>query len=104
MVYAGDDSDVDTPCGFGLARSRDLEHWERYARNPIFAVGRAGSWDDAAVWFGTTFTWGKNLYLLYEGASHSSVPGARTSSSVGIAGCSLRSFEDSVTSERSWVT
>jgi predicted GH43/DUF377 family glycosyl hydrolase len=104
MVYAGDDSNIDMPRAFGLARSRDLERWERYARNPVFTVGQSGSWDDCAIWFGTVVTWEKALYLLYEGASQSSDRAGHTSNSVGLAGCSLADFEEAVNYDGSWVS
>jgi hypothetical protein len=69
MIYAGGCSPdrQDLPMAFGLARSQDLIRWEKYPDNPVFGTGRAGQWDDGAIWFGTVFEWKENLYLLYEG-------------------------------------
>ncbi len=69
MVYAGSHrpEQKDLPDAFGLARSYDLTHWEKYPGNPIFRVGPAGQWDDGAIWFGTVFEWNNILYLIYEG-------------------------------------
>lgn len=33
----------------GLAISTDLDHWERYAGNPVLAVGKPGAFDDLFV-------------------------------------------------------
>ena len=71
MVYAGSHSPdrKDLPIGFGLARSLDLLHWEKYPENPVFEIGEPGVWDDGAIWFGTVFEFHEYLYLLYEGGS-----------------------------------
>jgi predicted GH43/DUF377 family glycosyl hydrolase len=71
MLYAGegDPSRKDKPGAFGLARSGDLVSWERDPRNPVFLKGAPGAWDDGAIWFGTVFSWGDALYLLYEGGA-----------------------------------
>lgn len=69
MIYAGSDSSdrKDLPTGFGLARSADLLHWEKYPHNPVFEIGKTGAWDDGAIWFGTVFESDNYLYLIYEG-------------------------------------
>lgn len=69
MIYAGGQTSdrKDMPAAFGLARSMDLIHWEKYPHNPVFTTGVPGSWDDGALWFGTVFMWDDQLYLLYEG-------------------------------------
>jgi hypothetical protein len=69
LLYAGegDRHRKDKPRSFGLARSFDLVHWERYPGNPVFRVGPPGAWDDEAIWFGSVFPWENRLYLLYEG-------------------------------------
>ena len=69
MNYGGSQSPdrKDMPEAFGLARSDDLIHWEKYPHNPIFDKGMTGSWDDGAIWFGTVFEWNNHLYLFYEG-------------------------------------
>jgi predicted GH43/DUF377 family glycosyl hydrolase len=69
MVYAASHSPdrKDLPTGFGLARSPDLVRWEKYPENPIFEIGKPGTWDDGAIWFGTVFELNEYLYLVYEG-------------------------------------
>jgi len=75
MVYAGSHSPdrKDLPTGFGLARSPDLLHWEKYPENPVFTIGKPGTWDDGAIWFGTVFEFDEHLYMIYEaGRGHES--------------------------------
>jgi hypothetical protein len=69
MVYAGSPSPdrKDLPVGFGLARSPDLMQWEKYPQNPVFEIGKPGTWDDGGIWFGTVFEFQEYLYLIYEG-------------------------------------
>jgi hypothetical protein len=93
MLYAGDSRRRDEPRAFGLARSRDLVHWTRYTRNPVFRRGRPGSWDDGAVWFGTVFEWNGTLYLFYEGTSHAALRSATNTSAVGVAVCPGTAFD-----------
>ncbi len=50
MLYAADRERVDEPRGFGLALSRDLVTWEKFAGNPVFTVGEARAWDCEAIW------------------------------------------------------
>jgi hypothetical protein len=75
MLYAGesDPARKDKPNAFGLARSYDLLTWERYPRNPVFRKGVPGEWDDGAIWFGTIFSWGDKLYLIYEAGAEADV-------------------------------
>ena len=54
-VYAGDNKNLDAPLYFGLAVSRDLVHWKKYAGNPVFRVStQPDAWDNTNIWFGTT--------------------------------------------------
>jgi len=73
MVYAGDATEKDLPRAFGLARSADLVHWERYANNPVFHCGPPGAWDDGAIWFGTVAVRNGVLEMWYEGGSQAAV-------------------------------
>lgn len=75
MVYGGCASPErkDMPDGFGLARSTDLIHWERYPQNPIFTIGETGQWDDGAIWFGTVHKIGEKIMLFYEGGRMSNI-------------------------------
>ena len=66
-IYAGSNRFADYPHAFGLARSRDLYHWERYPGNPVMLRGEPGTWDEGAMWFGTTMRHGDTYYMWYEG-------------------------------------
>ena len=68
MTYAACRRYMDYPESIGLARSKDLIHWERYAHNPIFTRGEAGSWDEGALWFPTVRKFGDRYVMWYEGA------------------------------------
>jgi predicted GH43/DUF377 family glycosyl hydrolase len=68
VLYGGSAGDVDEPEFFGLARSKDLTHWERHPGNPIFGAGAHGGPDGGAIWTPAMFendTW---IILLYEGS------------------------------------
>jgi hypothetical protein len=93
MLYAGDDETRDEPRAFGLARSRDLVRWTRYARNPVFRRGWPGAWDDGAVWFGTVFEWNDTLYLFYEGTSRAALRDGANASAAGVALCRITAFD-----------
>jgi predicted GH43/DUF377 family glycosyl hydrolase len=67
MMYCGSDHWDDYPAHAGLAVSRDLAHWDRYAGNPIFARGDAGAWDEGAVWFTTVERINGRYWMWYEG-------------------------------------
>ena len=99
MVYAGlnHDNAKDVPRAFGLARSDDLVHWEKYPRNPIFECGSEGSWDDGAMWFGTPMLLDESIYLVYEGGRMENILGRTPAlTQVGLASLPLRSFVDEV--------
>lgn len=67
MVYAGDNKNLDAPLYFGLAVSRDLVHWKKYAGNPVFRVStQPDAWDNTNIWFGTTEKIGDTYYMWYE--------------------------------------
>jgi predicted GH43/DUF377 family glycosyl hydrolase len=68
LMYGGSAGDVDEPEFFGLARSKDLTHWERHPGNPVFGAGVHGGPDGGAIWTPAIFendTW---ILLLYEGS------------------------------------
>jgi predicted GH43/DUF377 family glycosyl hydrolase len=67
MIYGGCPVFADYPVAFGLARSEDLLNWERCPTNPVMARGKAGEWDEGAIWFGTVHKHGDTRYLWYEG-------------------------------------
>jgi predicted GH43/DUF377 family glycosyl hydrolase len=79
MAYGGCDRYHDYPGAIGLARSRDLESWERYPGNPVLERGHRGDWDEGAVWFATMHEVSGTYYLWYEGAGAG--PGAADSAS-----------------------
>lgn len=66
-IYGASSSHDDYNEGFGLARSTDLVHWTKYAKNPIFLRGPAGQGDEGAVWSGSLVQVGGVYYLYYEG-------------------------------------
>lgn len=68
MIYGGSPEDADQPDYFGLARSKDLIHWERHPGNPIFGCGAKGAEDGGAIWFPALIETGDSYILLYEGS------------------------------------
>jgi predicted GH43/DUF377 family glycosyl hydrolase len=84
----------DMPEAFGLARSRDLTHWDKYPYNPIFQIGSSGAWDDGAIWFGTVFEWNDSLYLIYEGGQLADIIGQTPAlTQVGLARLPCADFD-----------
>jgi predicted GH43/DUF377 family glycosyl hydrolase len=67
LFYSGSDRHDDYPAHAGLATSRDLVHWTKSPRNPVFARGEAAAWDEGAIWFTTVERVGDRYYLWYEG-------------------------------------
>jgi len=67
MMYGGCPRFFDYPIAIGLARSRDLLHWQRYPGSPILERGAPGSWDEGALWFATVLKKDQTYYLWYEG-------------------------------------
>jgi predicted GH43/DUF377 family glycosyl hydrolase len=68
MLYGGSSGAVDEPEFFGLARSKDMIHWERHPGNPVFGAGIHGGPDGGDIWTPAVFendTW---IILLYEGS------------------------------------
>lgn len=79
LLYGGSAGDVDEPEFFGLARSKDLTHWERHPGNPVFGAGIHGGPDGGAIWTPALFendTW---IVLLYEGSVGHHFWGGRSS-------------------------
>ena len=68
MVYGGSADFADEPEYFGLARSRDLLHWERHPGNPIFSAGAHATADGGAIWFPAIIDVGNYAVMLYEGS------------------------------------
>jgi len=67
LVYGGTPQ-RDYPDHFGLARSRDLIHWQKHP-DPVFQRGEPGQWDDGGIWVGDLARVGDTYYLWYEGRS-----------------------------------
>jgi len=96
MIYAGSSSPdrKDLPLSFGLARSPDLLHWEKYPCNPVFEISKPGAWDDGAIWFGTVFEFNEYLYLAYEGGRNQEpVPQPPQFTQVGLAKIETQKFD-----------
>jgi predicted GH43/DUF377 family glycosyl hydrolase len=68
MTYGACTQYTDYPESIGLARSSDLLNWTRYAYNPIFERGEAGTWDEGALWFPTIRHVQGRYVMWYEGA------------------------------------
>jgi predicted GH43/DUF377 family glycosyl hydrolase len=68
MLYGGSAYLADEPDFFGLARSRDLQRWERHPGNPIFGTGPAGAQDGGAIWFPALHETPEGFVMLYEGS------------------------------------
>lgn len=68
ILYGGSAYLADEPDYFGLARSRDLIHWERHPGNPIFGAGARGEPDGGAIWFPAFIDCGGDYFILYEGS------------------------------------
>lgn len=68
MIYGGSADTVDEPAYFGLARSRDLVHWERHPGNPIFGAGARGTPDGGCIWFPALAETDQGFAMLYEGS------------------------------------
>lgn len=101
IIYSGINRDdkKDIPRAFGLARSQDLIHWEKYPQNPVFSCAEHGFWDDGAIWFGTTFLLHDTLYLMYEGGRlENIIDHSPALTQVGLATLSLTEFQAGILS------
>ena len=67
MFFCGSNINDDYPYDVGIAVSKDLLHWEKYAKNPIYSRGEEGAWDEGAIWFPTVEKINDTYYLWYEG-------------------------------------
>lgn len=68
MMCGGSSYLEDEPDYFGLARSRDLLHWEEHPGNPVFGCGPKGSEDGGAIWFPAVFEEEDHFAMIYEGS------------------------------------
>jgi hypothetical protein len=57
----------------GIAFSRDLTHWQKYAGNPVFDLGPLGAWDQSHVRPKTLVKWNNWYYMFFEGTSNDGV-------------------------------
>jgi hypothetical protein len=99
MIYAASRSAEreDLPEAFGLARSSDLVHWEKYPQNPVFSIEKGALWDSGAIWFGTVFEWRDWLILLYEGGRMTDIAGHSPAlTQVGLAKLACRDFDQAM--------
>lgn len=83
MLYAGDADRIDDPTGIGIALSDDLLHWERHPGNPVFVVGRPGSFDSVSVASPVPFVVNGTWHIAYAGGDRSVTDGLR--SQIGVA-------------------
>ena len=97
--YQGSSNVYDFPDRFHIAMSDDLIHWTKVQNDqPLFTRGKAGQWDQGAIWFCEIFEHGDNLYLYYEGWGRKGyVPNRDEAyfsgqSRVGAASCSKTDF------------
>jgi predicted GH43/DUF377 family glycosyl hydrolase len=67
MLYGGSAGDVDEPEFFGLARSRDMVHWERHPGNPVFGAGIHGGPDGGTIRTPALFEIDTWFIMIYEG-------------------------------------
>ena len=68
LMYGGSAYLADEPDFFGLARSKDLIHWEAHPGNPIFGCSAKGMQDGGAIWFPALFEEKDQFVMLYEGS------------------------------------
>jgi predicted GH43/DUF377 family glycosyl hydrolase len=74
MLYTGYNSKIETGKPGdrgGLATSKDMIHWTKYAGNPVFVPAEKGSWDDEHVRPKTFVKLKDWYYMFYEGAHFS---------------------------------
>ena len=67
MVYCGSDRYKDSPWNAGLATSRDLVHWTKYAGNPIYSRGYPGTFDEGSICSPTVVKNNDRYYMFYQG-------------------------------------
>ena len=100
MVYQCSSRFIDYPDRFHVAWSDDLLKWTKVDNpKPFFMRGKAGTWDEAGIWYGEVFEHGHTLYMYYEGwgsgrpgydRSRPYMPGGR--SQTGLASVSVERF------------
>ena len=101
MLYQCSYKNFDYPERFHCAYSNDLVHWTKVNNTrPLFTRGKAGEFDQGAIWTGSVIEDKGVLYIYYEGwgsfandASKRDTPYyAGGNSRVGIASCTTIDF------------
>ncbi|MDQ2751665.1 MAG: hypothetical protein M3R72_01425 [Bacteroidota bacterium] len=101
MLYQCSFKNFDYPERFHCAYSSDLIHWTKVANTkPLLTRGKAGEFDQGAIWTGSVIEYNSVLYIYYEGwGSFTNDVIIRDNpyytggnSRVGIASCTTASF------------
>ncbi len=68
MLYQCSNKNFDYPERFHCAYSSDLIHWTKVANpQPLLTRGKAGEFDQGAIWTGSVIEYNGALYIYYEG-------------------------------------
>ncbi len=76
LMYTGFTIDCTNGCRGdegGLAMSPDFTEWEKFSGNPVFPLGKPGTWDDGHVRPKGVVKVGEWYYMFYEGAHRSEI-------------------------------
>ena len=100
IAYQAGTNNPDFPQRFHVAYSDDMLHWTKVDnRQPFFARGARGEWDQGAIWAPAIFEYGDSLYMYYEGWGREGYVPNRdrqyflpAHSQVGIASCKTADF------------
>ena len=100
IAYQAGTNNPDFPQRFHVAYSDDMVHWTKVNnKQPFFARGARGTWDQGAIWAPTIFEYGDSLYMYYEGWGREGYVPNRdrqyflpAHSQVGIASCKTADF------------
>ncbi len=101
MLYQCSAKNFDYPERFHCAYSSDLIHWTKIANTqPLLTRGKAGTFDQGAIWTGSVIEYNGVLYIYYEGWGSLTndlltrdtpyYPGGN--SRVGLASCTVADF------------
>ncbi|MCM1177175.1 MAG: hypothetical protein NC308_06210 [Clostridium sp.] len=98
-TYQGSSKHYDFPDRVHIAMSEDLIHWQKVDNSkPFFSRGKAGQWDQGAIWFPEVIEHDDMLYLYYEGWGRTGYVPNRNEpyfsgrSCIGVASCSKKEF------------
>lgn len=101
MLYQCSSRNFDYPERFHCAYSSDLIHWNKVNNTkPLFTRGKAGEFDQGAIWTGPVIENNGSLYMYYEGWGSFTNDDLRRdtpyyaggNSRVGIASCTTTDF------------